>query len=68
MGIGPQRRDELDASAPQAQVDRLDPLFLQPVADLHFGAEQGSIRLDGPIEVFDCEGDVVHGAHVRLRS
>jgi hypothetical protein len=59
-----ERRHELDASVPEPEVGGLDPLALDPVAELDLGAEERPVRLHGVVEVLDGEGDVVHGAHV----
>jgi hypothetical protein len=64
VGIRSERRDELDATVAQAEVDGLDALGLQPAAELDLRAEERPVRLHGRVEVLDREGDVVHGAHV----
>jgi hypothetical protein len=62
--VGGERRDELDPARAEAQVYGLDALLLQPVAHLHLGAEERSVRLHRRVEVLDGKGDVVHRAHV----
>jgi hypothetical protein len=64
VGVRPERRDELDATVAEAQIDGLDPLGLQPAAELDLRAEERPVCLHGRVEVLDREGDVVHGAHV----
>ena len=56
--------NELDTPATDAEIDRLDALFVEPPSQLHFSAEERSIRLHRLFEVFDREGDVVHGTDV----
>ena len=48
----------------ETQVDGLDALGLQAVAQLDLRAEERPVRLHGRVEILDREGDVVHGAHV----
>jgi hypothetical protein len=64
VGVRPERRDELDATVAQAEIDGLDALGLQPVAELDLRTEERPVRLHGRVEILDRESDVVHGAHV----
>ena len=61
-----ERCDQLDASLTEAQDGRLDPLGLEPLANLELGAEQAAMRLDRLAEVVDHHRDVMNRADLHL--
>ena len=52
--------EELDTAFADDDRDRLDSLFLEPVAVLELGAEQARVRVEGLLEIVDRDAEVVN--------
>jgi hypothetical protein len=65
--LGPERPEQLDPVAADAERARLDALVGHDVAVLDHGAEEQRVRLDRPVEVVDGDANVVdlEGGHDR---
>jgi hypothetical protein len=60
--IGTASREQLDATLADAEKRNVGTLVLEGLPELHLGAEQAAVRLDRPLEVVDCDPDVVEAA------
>src|SRR5918999_630855 len=57
-------RKQLEPVAPDAEIDGLDSLVVEPTAKLDLGAEEAAVRRDRRLEVVDGERHVMHRPHL----